>query len=75
MNMDSPLFPAPEGYVIDMGNPQRMGVALNFWVGGVGMFLAATFVSIRIYTKTFLARNFAADDGKFMSIHLLSGDL
>jgi hypothetical protein len=75
MNMDSPLFPAPEGYVVDMENPQRMGVALNFWVGGVGMFLAATFLGIRIYTKTFLARNFAADDGTSTSIRRLGGGL
>jgi hypothetical protein len=52
-----------------------MGVALNFWVGGVGMFLAATFLGIRIYTKTFLARNFAADDGTSTSIRRLGGGL
>jgi hypothetical protein len=69
MDMDLPLFPAPEGYVVDIANPQRMGAAVNFWVGGVGMLLATAFLSIRIYTKTFLARNFAADDSK-LNAHL-----
>ena len=73
--MDLPLFPAPAGYLVDMENPQRMGAAVNFWVGGVGMFLATTFLSIRIYTKTFLARSFAADDSKSMRIRQLDGDL
>lgn len=57
------MFPAPDGYVVDVANPQRMGEAANFYVGLIGMILAAVFLSIRIYTKTVLARNFSADDG------------
>lgn len=63
MDMNLPMFPAPDGYVVDVANPQRMGEAANFYVGLIGMILAAVFLSIRIYTKTVLARNFSADDG------------
>lgn len=65
MDLNQPLFPAPDGYVVDLANPQRMGEAANFWVGVVGMILAALFLGIRIYTKVVLARCFAADDGTF----------
>ena len=61
--MNQPLFSAPDGYVVDLANPQRMGQAANFYVGLIGMILAALFLSIRIYTKAILARNFSADDG------------
>ena len=67
MDMNQPLFPAPEGYVVDVANPQRDGEAANFWVGVIGMILAALFLSMRLYTKIVLARNFSADDGKFGS--------
>ena len=63
MDMNLPMFPAPDGYVVNVANPQRMGEAANFYVGLIGMILAAVFLSIRIYTKTVLARNFSADDG------------
>lgn len=63
MDMNQPLFPAPEGYIVDVANPQRDGEAANFWVGIIGMILAALFLSIRLYTKVVLARNFSADDG------------
>jgi hypothetical protein len=69
MDMNLPLFPAPQGYVVDMANPQRIGVAANFWIGGVGMFLATIFLCIRVYTKAFLAKSFAADDSKSIRIH------
>lgn len=65
MDMNQPLFPAPPGYIVDVANPQRDGEAANFWVGVIGMILAALFLSIRLYTKIVLARNFSADDGKF----------
>lgn len=53
---------------MDIANPQRMGEAANFYIGVVGMILAALFLGIRIYTKVVLARNFSADDGKFNAI-------
>lgn len=65
MDMNLPLFPAPDGYVVDLANPQRMGQATNFYVALIGMILAALFLGIRIYTKAVLARSFSADDGMF----------
>jgi hypothetical protein len=58
MDMNQPLFPAPPGYIVDVANPQRDGEVAN-------LILAALFLSIRLYTKIVLARNFSADDGKF----------
>ena len=68
MDMNLPLFPAPNGYVVDLANPQRVGQAANFYVGAIGMILAILFLGIRIYTKVVLARNFSADDGMFNPI-------
>lgn len=64
MDMSLPLFPGPPGYKVDLDHPQRTGQAEIFWVGGVGMVLMTFFLGMRIYTKTFFARNFSADDGK-----------
>lgn len=69
MDMSLPLFPAPDGYIVNLADPQRSGKSANFWVGSVGMVLATFLLSIRIYTKTFLARNFSADDCAF-PLHL-----
>jgi hypothetical protein len=63
MDMNQPLFPAPDGYIVDLVNPQRTGEIANFYVGLIGMILAALFLGIRIYTKVVLAKNFSADDG------------
>lgn len=68
MDMDQPLYPAPDGYVVDLANPQRMGQAANFYIGIIGMVVAAIFLGVRIYTKVVLARNFSADDGMPCSI-------
>jgi hypothetical protein len=65
MDMDSPIFPAPLGYNVDLANPQRSGVAANTWVGAVGMCVAAVFVGTRMYTKIVLAGKFTSDDGKW----------
>jgi len=64
MDMNQPIFPAPPGYFVDLDNPQRTGEAANFWVGTLGMIVAAIFMVIRVYTKTRLAKNFTPDDGK-----------
>lgn len=66
--MNLPIFPAPPGYSVDLANPQRSGAAANFWVGGVGMVLAAFFMGTRLYTKLHLARKFSADDGELFGI-------
>lgn len=68
MDMSQPLFPAPDGYIIDLANPQRRGVAANFWVGVVGMTLAAAFMGVRTYTKVVFAKSFSSDDGACMFI-------
>lgn len=68
MDMNLPLFPAPDDYVVDLINPQRTGQAANFYVGLIGMILAALLLGIRIYTKVILARSFSADDGMSISI-------
>lgn len=70
MDMDKPIFPAPPGYMVNLTNPQRSGQAANFWIGIVGMIVAAAFLGIRVYTKTILAKRFAADDGEFLVLLL-----
>lgn len=64
MDMNQPLFPAPEGYIVDLANPQRQGQVANYWVAGVGMVLATIFLGIRVYTKTVLSRSFSTDDSE-----------
>ncbi|KAL1797158.1 hypothetical protein ACET3X_003764 [Alternaria dauci] len=65
MDMNQPIFPAPPGYVVDVDNPQRTGEAANFWVGTLGMIVAAIFVVIRIFTKTRLAKSLTPDDVQY----------
>jgi len=67
MDMNKPIFPAPPGYIVDVDNPQRTGEAANFWIGTLGMIIAAIFMAIRVYTKTRLAKNFTPDDSKLFS--------
>ncbi|KAI4641193.1 hypothetical protein J4E93_008072 [Alternaria ventricosa] len=62
MDMNKPIFTAPPGYIVDVDNPQRTGEAANFWIGTLGMIVAAIFMAIRVYTKTRLAKNFTPDD-------------
>ncbi|KAF1940627.1 hypothetical protein EJ02DRAFT_435494 [Clathrospora elynae] len=63
MGLDQPISPAPAGYVVDLLNPQRNGEAANFWVGTLGMIVAALFMGIRLYTKAKLAKSITWDDG------------
>jgi hypothetical protein len=72
MNLDQPVFPAPPGYVVDLANPQRSGVAANLCVGIVGMCIAALFVGTRLYTKITIAKMLTSDDGKSCAT-MLSG--
>jgi len=67
MDMTKPIFPAPPGYIVDVDDPQRTGETANFWIGTLGMIIAAIFMAIRVYTKTRIAKNFTPDDGKFFS--------
>ncbi|KAB2099104.1 hypothetical protein AG0111_0g12692 [Alternaria gaisen] len=68
MDMNQPIFSAPPGYVVDVDNPQRTGEAANFWVGILGMIVAAIFMVIRVFTKTRLAKGFTPDDSKLAQI-------
>ncbi|RYN22670.1 hypothetical protein AA0115_g9074 [Alternaria tenuissima] len=68
MDMNQPIFSAPPGYVVDVDNPQRTGEAANFWVGTLGMIVAAMFMVIRVFTKTRLAKGFTPDDSKLAQI-------
>jgi len=67
MDMTKPIFPAPPGYIVDVDNPRRTGETANFWIGTLGMIIAAIFMAIRVYTKTRLAKNFTSDDSKLFS--------
>jgi hypothetical protein len=64
MDMNRPIFTAPPGYAVDIDHPQRSGEAANFWIGTLGMIVAAIFMAIRVYTKKRLAKNFTPDDSK-----------
>ncbi|KAH6875140.1 hypothetical protein BKA58DRAFT_453973, partial [Alternaria rosae] len=57
-----PIFTAPPGYDVDIDHPQRSGEAANFWIGTLGMIVAAIFMAIRVYTKKRLAKKFTPDD-------------
>jgi hypothetical protein len=63
MDLSRPIFPAPSGYLLDLANPQRSGVAANIWVGVVGLCVSGLFMGTRIYTKAVLARSITSDDG------------
>ncbi|KAI4941271.1 hypothetical protein J4E91_010848 [Alternaria rosae] len=62
MDLNKPIFTAPPGYDVDIDHPQRSGEAANFWIGTLGMIVAAIFMAIRVYTKKRLAKNFTPDD-------------
>lgn len=66
MDMEQTIFPAPPGYVVNLSSPQRKGEAANLWVGCIGMIIATIFMTIRIYTKSKLAKRFTPDDGRWI---------
>ncbi|EXJ79875.1 hypothetical protein A1O3_08160 [Capronia epimyces CBS 606.96] len=55
-------LPAPEGYKVDFEHPHQTGHIQGYWTSGVGLTLATILLSIRIYTKVFISRNFGMDD-------------
>lgn len=65
MDLSKPIVKAPEGYVVDLANPQRRGEALITWVGIVGIILGTILLIIRMYTKAVLAKKVSSDDCKF----------
>lgn len=61
-DLNKPIIPAPDGYVVDLENPQQRGEAIITWVGIVGMVIATALLMIRAYTKLVLVKKIASDD-------------
>lgn len=57
------VLPAPEGYIVDFDNPQRMAVPHAYWIAGAGGILTVLMMAQRLYTKIFLIGKFQMDDG------------
>jgi hypothetical protein len=57
------VLPAPEGYEVNFDNPPQVGALAGYFVTGFGIALAATFLSMRLYTRCFITRNFGMEDG------------
>lgn len=58
------LVPAPEGYVVDFDNPQRLDRVAAYWCYGVGVFFSVVFTAQRIYVKIALKLPWQLDDCK-----------
>lgn len=58
------LLPAPDGYVVDLENPQRNLNIAAYWAFGVGNFLALLLLGQRLYTKVFLSSGLQREDGE-----------
>ncbi|KAJ8109483.1 hypothetical protein OPT61_g7428 [Boeremia exigua] len=61
-DLTKPIVPAPDGYIVDLQNPQRRGEAVITWVGIIGMVIATTLLLIRVYTKVVLVKKMTSDD-------------
>lgn len=73
VDLDKPIVPAPEGYVISLDNPQRRGQALITWVGVVGMVIATALLVIRAYTKVRLVKKISSEDCEYsLQVDLMS---
>ncbi|WQF82932.1 hypothetical protein CDEST_07946 [Colletotrichum destructivum] len=55
-------LPAPEGYVVDFGNPQRRDVLETYVTLSVGMIVALFFLFQRMYVKIVIRKRFGVDD-------------
>ncbi len=62
MDLNKPIVPAPDGYTVDLQNPQRRGEAVITWVGIVGMTISTALLLIRVYTKIVLVKKMSPDD-------------
>lgn len=62
VDLTKPIVSAPNGYVVDLHNPQRRGEALITWAGIVGMIIATALLLIRVYTKAVLVKKMNSDD-------------
>lgn len=62
------VLPAPEGYVVDFDNPQRIAVPEAYYISGITTFLGCLMMAQRLYTKIALVRKFQWDDGEWLSL-------
>lgn len=59
-----PAASAPPGYTQDLVDPpETKHIAAGITISIVGMVASTLFISLRTYTKAFLARMFGVDDG------------
>lgn len=57
------VLPAPDGYEVNFDNPPQIGAIAGYFVTGFGIALAAAFLSMRLYTRLAITRNFGYEDG------------
>lgn len=57
------VLEAPDGYVVDFDNPQRIAVPEAYYVTAVTTFLGVLMIAQRLYTKIFIVRKVQLDDG------------
>ncbi|KAK8075885.1 hypothetical protein PG997_010548 [Apiospora hydei] len=56
------LLPPPEGYAVDLANPQRNGEAGIYWCYAIGSALALVFLAQRLCTRVFFSGGLQLDD-------------
>uniref|UniRef100_A0A8H7N5M0 Rhodopsin domain-containing protein n=1 Tax=Bionectria ochroleuca TaxID=29856 RepID=A0A8H7N5M0_BIOOC len=56
------VVPAPEGYVVDLNNPERTGVPSVYYVAGFMGSLSLIFFAQRMYVKAVVATGIELDD-------------
>jgi len=60
------VLPAPDGYVVNFENPTRIGDVAGYWITGIGLTVATSFLAMRMYTKFVITKNFSLDDGALL---------
>ncbi|KAH6640034.1 integral membrane protein [Truncatella angustata] len=56
------LLQAPDGYVVDLANPQRNGEHGAYWAYGIGTFLAVLFLAQRLFVRVVVGSGLQIDD-------------
>lgn len=64
------VMPAPEGYVVDLNNPERTGVPSVYYVAGFMGSLSLIFFAQRMYVKAVVATGIELDDSRFSNSKL-----
>lgn len=65
VDLAQPIVPVPDGYVVDLENPQRRGEATILWIGIMGTAISTCLLAVRAYTKVVLVKKVSSDDCKF----------